>query len=85
MDKYQMLDVLKRHFGSVKEAAEKFGTSRDMLYQSINGYGSREVRLKLAQFFEKRPSEIWQNDSAARAKDDVDYLRALTHKENTPC
>lgn len=76
-----MLDVLKKHFGSTKDAANSLCTSRDMLYQSLNGYGSREIRLKLAKFFKKRPSEIWQNDSAARAKDDVEYLKAQENKE----
>lgn len=80
-----MLESLRKTYDSIKKAAEHFDTTREVLYQSIDGYGSRKVRLKIAQFFKKRPSEIWQNDSAARAKDDVDYLRALTHKENTPC
>ncbi len=77
-----MLESLKKTFDSIRKAAEHFDTTREVLYQSIDGYGSRKVRLKLAEFFNKRPSEIWQNDSAARAKDDVDYLKTLKNQEN---
>ncbi len=76
-----MLESLRKIFVSIKKAAEQFDTTREVMYQSIDGYGSRKVRLKLAEFFKKRPSEIWQNDSAARAKDDVEYLKALENKE----
>ncbi|ALG66764.1 hypothetical protein [Beggiatoa leptomitoformis] len=70
MDKIMMLEELRGEFGTIEEAAQHFQTSREILYQSLNGKGARAVRVALAKYFKVYPSQIWQDETKARLLDD---------------
>jgi len=53
---YQALEAQGK---TVIEIAHDIGVSRGAVYQSINGYGSRSIRVKLALMAKKKPSELW--------------------------
>lgn len=39
--------------------AEKCGVSRSAIYQTIDGEGSRKIRVEIARTIQKSPIDIW--------------------------
>ncbi|EIJ44002.1 hypothetical protein BegalDRAFT_3178 [Beggiatoa alba B18LD] len=77
MNKVTMIEELRGEFGTMEEAAQYFQTSREILYQSLNGKGARAVRLALAKYFNLYPSEIWQDNTRTRVLDDYEMMERM--------
>lgn len=48
---------------SVQQLARQLHVNRSVIYQSINGEGSRCIRVTIAQIIGIRPSELWADNS----------------------
>jgi len=60
---------------NTKDWCSKVGFSRSCMYQSACGAGARKMRVRLAFFTGKRPSEVWPDRSdRVRGRDDAAYL-----------
>lgn len=71
-------EKLKKQGYSVSKIAKELRVNRSAVYQSINGAGSRAIRVKIAAIIEEKPSEIWRkNDRVTRACDDLCYCDYL--------
>jgi hypothetical protein len=58
--------------------ALKFKVSRSLVYQSINGRGSRKIRVAIAIILGKMPSFIWSSSPVViTVLDDYFYIESL--------
>lgn len=68
-------EQLKKQGYSVSQVAKELHVNRSAVYQSINGMGSRAIRIKIAILLETPPSLLWkENDIVTRACDDVCFM-----------
>jgi hypothetical protein len=51
--------ALKANDLTVIGLAKDIGVTRSVVYQSIDGYGSRSIRVRLALLVGKPPTTIW--------------------------
>lgn len=59
--------------------ASSLNVSRQTVYESIRGRGSRRVRIQIAIKINITPSIIWEkNDYKIKIIDDLEYIRALS-------
>lgn len=64
---------------SLAHFAKNLKVSRQTIYQSIKGKGSRRIRIEIAKNIEISPSILWgSNDDHVRIIDDLEYMRALS-------
>lgn len=54
-----IIQQLENNGYTVIEFAKKHNVTRGAVYQSINGLGSRELRVKIAKTINKSPAELW--------------------------
>jgi predicted DNA-binding protein YlxM (UPF0122 family) len=60
---------------AIIELAKELKVQRNAVYQSINGGGSRKIRVHIAVKLNKKPSQLWQqNDKESIALDDALYF-----------
>ena len=81
--KYQQSTILNRiRFMTGKNISEwssSLDVNRTIVYQSLQGYGKRRIRVLLAMFAGKLPSELWPDRSdKVKLIDDFAYIDALT-------
>jgi lambda repressor-like predicted transcriptional regulator len=70
-----ILEQLKSHNISALSLANDLQVNRSVVYQSINGNGSRKIRLVIAKKLQCKPSDIWtDNDKEVLKIDDAVYL-----------
>lgn len=70
-----ILDLLNSKEQGVGVLCKRFNVTRGTIYQSINGYGSRQIRVEIALILQLKPSLLWsQNDKQALILDDALYL-----------
>lgn len=59
--------------------AKTLNVSRQTIYESIKGKGSRRIRIQIAINIKVAPSILWEkNDYKIKIIDDVEYMRALS-------
>lgn len=68
--------ALKNQNKTVIELAQDLGVSRSAVYQSIDGGGSRVIRIELALLAERKPTELWGRMHAYEL-DDALYFKKL--------
>lgn len=69
-----ILELLNEKKQGVNVLCKHFNVTRSTIYQSISGYGSRQIRVEIALLLNKKPSELWtKNDSYALECDDALY------------
>ncbi len=74
MNKREIINAIRVKHGTVVNFANVMKLKRELVYQAINGQGSVDARLKIAQFLNKKPSEIWQGRAGWVAqRDDAAY------------
>lgn len=62
----------------ISQFARMHGVSRQTIYNSINGGGSRKIRIYIAVTVSTLPSLLWANNcEEKRLVDDLHYLRAI--------
>ena len=54
-----IIQALEDEGYTVIEFAKKVGKSRGAVYQSINGFGSREIRVEIAKTIKVSPAVLW--------------------------
>jgi hypothetical protein len=70
----ELLDNLLRKGVKVTDIARQFKVNRSVVYQSINGRGSREIRVHIAVLLNLKPSQIWlSNHPRVSLLDDAVY------------
>lgn len=75
---------LREKVGFISELAKQLAVNRSTIYQSINGAGSRRIRIKIALMLETAPSYLWpSNPDTVRVVDDFYYEQALNHDESS--
>lgn len=76
-----LLKRVKRMTGlDIKDWCDHMGFSRPCVYQSAEGMGARRVRVMLALFAGKPPSQVWpERSERVRKMDDAAYFEF--HKE----
>lgn len=69
-----VLDCLEANDIAVAGLAKELRVSRQAVYHSINGEGSRRIRVKIAHLLNKKPSELWLDNAPEKLKiDDLFY------------
>lgn len=66
-----ILEKLKEKGITVSALATQLGVGRSAIYKSINGDGSRMIRVVIAKRLEVLPSELWAWDCMKRKIDDA--------------
>jgi lambda repressor-like predicted transcriptional regulator len=57
---------------TVNKLAKKLHVGRGVIYQSINGDGSRQIRIVIAKIIGSKPSVLWcDNPQFKKALDDA--------------
>lgn len=77
-----ILEQLKDLNITVLQLASIHKVNRSAVYQSINGLGSREIRIDIAKRLGKKPSELWTNDAKITKHDDALYLVEVYNYEH---
>jgi len=70
--------ILRQKTGkTISEFAKSVGVSRETLYRTIRGEGSREIRTKIALIIGILPSIIWEdNDEETKLLDNIAYIQS---------
>lgn len=69
-----ILEQLNENQQGVGVLCKRLNVTRGAIYQSINGYGSRQIRVEIALLLNLKPSLLWpQNDATALQLDDALY------------
>jgi len=78
MKKQVIAGILREKTGeTIQKFADDLDVSRQCVYQSIGGGGSRRVRIQIALKMQMSPSIIWhENNPAKRLVDDFQFLEA---------
>jgi hypothetical protein len=59
----------------VQDLARQLHVNRSVIYQSINGDGSRQIRVLIAKIVHVRPSELWaDNPPFKKTLDDALFI-----------
>jgi hypothetical protein len=75
MDK-TILEQLNAKKIKVSVIANELKVTRGAVYNSINGLGSRDIRIVIATILNKKPSELWHdNNENVTVLDDALYLK----------
>lgn len=69
---------MRKNEFNVTQFAQKHGVSRQVVYDSLRGNGSRRIRVNLAILLNKDIEEMfdYQNDKHKRALDILEYSEA---------
>jgi lambda repressor-like predicted transcriptional regulator len=59
----EILKQLADNKVKVSELAKQHKVNRSSIYQSINGDGSRCIRVTIARIIGIKPSELWMNNA----------------------
>ncbi len=60
---------------SIAKFAKNNHTTRQSVYEAMDGRGSRRIRVKIAKAIGIPPSMVWEaNNRATKIADDLDYL-----------
>lgn len=63
--------------------AQLFSVHRSAVYRSMDGRGSRRVRLFIARVLSQSPSFLWpDNSESVRALDDFYFVKSLSNGSN---
>ena len=63
---------------NIKDWSDSMDFNRTIVYQSLQGYGTRKIRILLAMFAGKLPSELWpERRNRVKIIDDFAYIEAL--------
>jgi hypothetical protein len=57
-----ILEQLKAQNITVKHIYTALKVTRGAVYNSINGLGSRDIRIVIAHLLNKKPSELWHDN-----------------------
>lgn len=67
---------------AVIDVAKELKVSRGAVYQSLDGNGSRNIRVHIAVKLGKKPSELWKNNNAdSLATDNAMYFMQVGYYE----
>jgi ABC-type lipopolysaccharide export system ATPase subunit len=70
-----IIELLKERNIKVGTLAKELKVDRSVVYQSINGEGSRRIRVKIAKALNKSPSMLWiDSDKKTLMLDDYEYM-----------
>jgi lambda repressor-like predicted transcriptional regulator len=58
----EILKQLADNGVKVKDLAKQYKVNRSLVYQSINGEGSRCIRVAIAKIIGIKPSELWADN-----------------------
>jgi len=81
MKKEQIRTLLKKKTNlNISEIAKSLDTKRELLYQSIDGKGSRALRVAIALKIGRKPSDIWsKNSQNVKVLDDHEYNKSMAN------
>ena len=71
--KASIMEKIRDKYGTISAFARHNKVRREVVYQSLEGHGSRAMRLAIAELMQSKPSHLWNDGSLARLKDDKDY------------
>jgi hypothetical protein len=54
-----LVNKLRRKFGTIEKAAKHFNTRREMIYQAAHGGGSQKLRLAICLNLNINPLRLW--------------------------
>ena len=72
-----VLGMLKEKGYTGGMLALKFKVHRSLVYASISGQGSREIRVSIAKIINQSPSSIWVSSPKSKLLvDDYEYMNS---------
>jgi len=75
-----ILEELRNKGVKVSQLAKQFKVTRSTVYQAMDGYGSRAVRIEIAIIINKKPSELWTENRKQSRTDDALCLMEIINR-----